>query len=48
MEKNRKNKTEKDKTKKQHPESIKTDVLGSYTGVPEDKYDTPVQDADDL
>jgi hypothetical protein len=26
---------------------IKSDVLGSYTGVPEDKG-TPVQDADDL
>lgn len=26
----------------------KTDVLGSYTGVPWDDEDTPVQDADDL
>ena len=25
-----------------------TDVLGSYTGVPWDEYDPPVQDADDL
>lgn len=25
-----------------------TDVLGSYTGKPKDKYDKPVQDADDL
>ena len=24
------------------------DPLGMYTGVPEDKYDKPVQDADDL
>lgn len=24
------------------------DPLGSYTGVPEDMYETPVQDADDL
>lgn len=27
---------------------ISTDPLGSYTGVPEDKYEKPVQDADDL
>ena len=26
----------------------KSDVLGSYTGVPENKYEVPVQDADDL
>ena len=26
----------------------KTDVSGSYTGVPEDKREKPVQDADDL
>ena len=25
-----------------------TDVLGSYTGVPWDEGETPVQDADDL
>ena len=25
-----------------------TDPLGMYTGVPEDPYDEPVQDADDL
>jgi len=30
-----------------HPE-IKSDVLGSYTGVPEDPHDEPTQDADDL
>ena len=24
------------------------DPLGMYTGVPEDRYDKPVQDADDL
>ena len=29
-------------------EDIPTDVLGSYTGVPEDRNDMPVQDADDL
>lgn len=38
---------------KAHPESIyggptKTDVLGSYTGQPTDRYEKPVQDADDL
>ncbi len=27
---------------------IKTDPLGSWTGVPEDKNDRPIQDADDL
>lgn len=27
---------------------INTDPLGSWTGVPDDKYDVPVQDADDL
>jgi len=26
----------------------RTDVLGSYTGVPWDEWDDPVQDADDL
>lgn len=28
--------------------SIETDPFGSYTGVCVDKWDTPVQDADDL
>lgn len=27
---------------------IKSDVQGSYTGVPENPYEKPVQDADDL
>ena len=27
---------------------IASDVLGSYTGVPENEYEKPVQDADDL
>ena len=27
---------------------IPTDILGSYTGVPLNPFDTPVQDADDL
>ena len=51
MEKNNKNKTAKEKIKKgnnKKTEDIRTDVLGSYTGVPENRYDTPVQDADDL
>lgn len=29
-------------------ENLKTDPNGSYTGVPCEKYDKPVQDADDL
>jgi hypothetical protein len=29
-------------------QTSKTDVSGSYTGVPEDKREKPVQDADDL
>ncbi len=29
-------------------QTSKTDVGGSYTGVPEDKREKPVQDADDL
>ena len=29
-------------------EDIPTDILGSYTGVPLNPFDTPVQDADDL
>ena len=29
-------------------ERVKPDPLGSYTGVPEDVLDKPVQDADDL
>ena len=29
-------------------ERINTDPQGSYTGVPDDPYDKPIQDADDL
>lgn len=29
-------------------EDIPTDVLGSYTGVPSNPFEMPVQDADDL
>ena len=28
--------------------AIKSDVQGSYTGVPDDPYERPIQDADDL
>jgi len=36
------------KRKKQKEPEIKNDVLGSYTGVAENPYDKPEQDADDL
>jgi hypothetical protein len=32
----------------QHTGKIVTDPMGTYTGVPANPYDTPVQDADDL
>lgn len=28
--------------------AIKSDVQGSYTGIPDNPYEKPVQDADDL
>ncbi len=28
--------------------AIKSDVQGSYTGIPDDPYERPVQDVDDL
>ncbi len=31
-----------------HPSPSKTDPLGSWTGIPEDEDDRPIQDADDL
>ena len=34
--------------KKKKKFQSKTDPLGSYTGVPENPYEQPVQDADDL
>ena len=34
--------------KKKKKFQSKTDPLGSYTGVPENPYEEPVQDADDL
>ena len=27
---------------------INSDVFGSYTGIPQDRFETPIQDADDL
>lgn len=33
---------------KDKDKQIKNDVLGSYTGVAEDPYEMPEQDADDL
>lgn len=34
--------------KKQQTDQIKTDPLGSWTGVPSDPWEEPIQDADDL
>ena len=34
--------------KTKETETIGTDPMGSYTGVPADKGEIPVQDADDL
>ncbi len=31
-----------------HPPMIRSDPFGSYTGVPLDRLEVPVQDADDL
>ncbi|MGI5857019.1 MAG: hypothetical protein ACOX64_11230 [Candidatus Merdivicinus sp.] len=31
-----------------HPHPSKTDPLGSWTGLPQDENERPVQDADDL
>lgn len=28
--------------------AIKSDVQGSYTGIPDEPYERPIQDADDL
>ncbi len=36
------------KKKKDKKEVINTDPFGSYTGVPTEKGERPVQDADDL
>lgn len=31
-----------------HPHPSDTDPMGSYTGLPEEEWEKPVQDADDL
>lgn len=36
------------KIKKIIPSASKSDPLGMYTGVPENKYEQPIQDSDDL
>ena len=36
------------KKQKQKKEEISTDPFGSYTGIPADPHERPVQDADDL
>lgn len=46
MKKNNKDKKFSDLRNKS--KKIQSDVQGSYTGVPDDKYDYPIQDADDL
>lgn len=43
-----KHKEHKVQTQPQDFQAQKTDPQGSWTGVPADPYDTPVQDADDL
>lgn len=51
MDKNKKHKSATKKLKSVRAtgkKAVKSDVLGSYTGVPEDPYERPVQDADDL
>ena len=50
MNKKRKPEIEHDNTKetKSVMADFKTDPFGSYTGVCKDKYEIPVQDADDL
>jgi hypothetical protein len=41
-------KKHKDKKQAKPMQSIQTDPFGSYTGVPADPNEKPVQDADDL
>ena len=51
MDKNQNNKTVHRKVKSVKStgkKAIKSDVQGSYTGTPDDPYEKPVQDADDL
>ncbi len=51
MDKNKKQKSNIRKVKSvkvADSKNIKSDVQGSYTGVPDEPYERPVQDADDL
>ena len=51
MDKNQNRKSSKKKVKSVRiagDKNIKSDVQGSYTGVPADPYEKPIQDADDL
>lgn len=52
MSENRQNKTDPkqalEKIRAKLVMNAKNDPLGSYTGVPEDPFEEPVQDADDL
>lgn len=47
-EKNQKQKKAVKSVKATGEKAIKSDVQGSYTGVPEDPHEMPVQDVDDL
>ena len=51
MDKNKKQKPNRKnlgKLKATGKKAIRSDVQGSYTGIPDDPYERPVQDADDL
>ena len=51
MDKNKKYKSYRKKVKSVKlagEKTIKSDVQGSYTGIPDEPYERPVQDADDL
>ena len=51
MDKNKHHKSKSRKVKSvkiAESKSIKSDVQGSYTGVPDEPYEKPIQDADDL
>lgn len=38
----------KNKKKSERSEQIAADPFGSYTGIPSDPFERPIQDADDL
>ena len=51
MDKNKNQKSPRKKVKSikiAGEKNIKSDVQGSYTGVPEEPYERPIQDVDDL